>query len=309
MIYGNYFLEIYKKRENDLDSLLESISIDINNMDYFTEDFYIEESLAQKLNKFLSLYNKRKKEDEKFISDSMNKLRNLKINAGNIGGFRSKVIEELDWDSLYKDILKGIEQRKCHDIYNDLIKLYNNALMNRTPKMGKELEIIKNTKQTMFYEAVFNPSNPKMKSILTENTDKNRFLKEFSDLFKRNNLRTIGYLSEKQFDNQSDLNEYINKLLKSMENFGKITSAFQKDIADIAESIGKLIDELLDQQRATRLSNDPDSKKLHDIVKGIYSVTADIYASYLKMHDILRDFAVRILDETERNAKKFYRAE
>lgn len=310
MIYGNYFLEIYRKKENDPDFLLESISIDIDNMGLsYREDFYIEESFAKKLNKFLSTVNKRKKEDEKLINSLMTKLRGQKINIKNITGFKSRIIEEIDWESLYKDIVKGLEQCKCNIIYNDTIKLYNNALVNRTPKMGEELEILKNTKQTMFYEAVFNPTNPKIRSMFSDNTDKNNFLKEFSNLFKHDNLRKLGYISEKQFTNQSDLNKYLDKVLESMEKLDSVTSALRRDMSEFAESIGKRIDILLDQQKATKISNDPDSKKLYDIIKGIYSVIVDIYVAYLKMYDIIRDFAIRLVDESERNIKRFYRTE
>lgn len=152
MIYGNKFLSEISA-DQEMKNLLESMREDVLNENYDV----LQESLKDKLSKFLDLFKKKQKEDKVKIGRSETVLKmdisRVKLSKKTITFDKPKQIEELNWYGFIIAIDKGLNLIDSRKLAIELLNKPYDA--DITEKDIKDLEKRRSTMYPKLYLILF----------------------------------------------------------------------------------------------------------------------------------------------------------
>ena len=293
MIYGNKFLSEIST-DQEMKNLLESMREDVLNENYDV----LQESLKDKLSKFLDLFKKKQKEDKVKIGRSETVLKmdisRVKLSKKTITFDKPKQIEELNWYGFIIAIDKGLNLVDSRKLAIELLNKPYDADITE-----KDVEELEKRRSTMYPKIVFDPIQKQFKERLTYDTDYNTFIKEFDNLFKEETQKEMGLYSTKEFKNSDEVNEYIS----AIENVQKEITEMGQEFFDVANIIIEKIDDKLEQMEEL---DDGDEKytDYNKYIKLCIDVLSDIFNALWKMQNNVSDYAVRAIKIEQANIKK-----
>ena len=297
MIYGNKFLSettiaaIDQEMKNLLESMKEDILLNENSK-------ILQESLRDKLLKFLNLFKKKQKEEKIKIgrAEAVLKMDISKVKLSNktITFDKPKQIEELNWYGFIYAIGKGLNLTDSRKLAIELLnKPYDVTISD------KDVNELEKRRSTMYPKIVFDPIQVQIKKILTYDTDYNTFIKEFDNLFKEETQREIGLYSTKEFKNSDEVNKYISGIENVQNDIVKMSEEF----FDVARIIIDKIDDKLEQME--EMDDDDERYPIFNkYIKLSINILNDIIEAFLKMQNNVSDYAVRAIKHEQSNVKK-----
>lgn len=313
MIYGNKFLNNAIYLDPELCSVMESIRQDLNDC-VLTENYEVlQESIKEKLNKFLSIFKKKAKQETEKISKAETAVndkakRIVNKTKENIIFDKPIVIDNINYMIVFSAVLTGLKNSKRMEVKQQLFDIYNNAIDEGDEDPKSYLSDVKKIRETMFPDVSFNTGDPVPKAfakLFTKNTNQNTFRKDFANMFKDEVLRKIEDVYETlEFKDSNAVDDYISKFTTAKQNIYGLVNMSYKSIEVIMTNLEQNIKDIESQRVANNISERVDQEKLHDIVRELYNTIMDIYEAYQFMYHYIRVFGQRIVSEKEEIIKK-----
>ena len=313
MIYGNKFLNNGIYLDPELRAVTESIREDLNEY-IITENYEIlQESIKEKLNKFLSIFKKKAKQEvekidkaETAVNDKAKRIVNM--TKENIVFDKPIIIENINYIIVFSAVISGLKNSKRMEVKKQLFAIYNDALDEGDEDPKSYLKDMKKIRETMFPDVSFNVVRPVPKTfanLFTKNTNQNTFRKDFANMFKEDVLKKVDDIYETlEFKDSNAVDDYISKFTTSKQNIYGLVNMSYKTVDVVMTNLEQNMKDIDSQRVANNISERVDQEKMHDIVRELYNTIIDIYEAYQFMYHYIRVFGERIVAEKEDIIKK-----